>query len=282
VPVGWVAAWIIQFRVREFVSKPNPLGENLLLFMPLLLLPLLAIASERILLVFASLNLIVYGLLWLRDRRSFPALIRLLGAIAIFFGGQPTVWIVHVLPDATRPEWVFLSICLCFFWLIFRSRNPTVALFAALGLAGFSLGCAPDLSRYALQVAWVSLLVHSLRRDDQAHRGATTLRALAAMGWVLISCSWLSEPVQPARVLVDSAAGLLLLACLLQAVVFRNRKHLFVLICAGVVLSSEPAIISAKWLENESAGMVAVGGSFLVFALGSFAAFSKPKWWRSG
>jgi hypothetical protein len=281
VPVAWVAAWTIQFRFRDFVAKPNQLGENVLLSVPLLL-PLLAIDSERILLIFASLNLIGYGLLLLRERRSFPALIRLLGAIAIFSGGQPTGWIVHIVPEATRPEWVFLSIFLCFFWLIFRSRNPRVAVFAALGLAGFGFAFGPNFSRCAIQVALVSLLVHSLRWDDQAHRGATTLRAMAALGWVLISCSWLFEPVQLARLLVDSAAALLMLASLLQAMVFRNHKNLFVLICSGVVLLSEPIMISAKWLENESVGMVAIGGSFLLFALGSLAAFSKPKWWRSG
>jgi hypothetical protein len=57
---------------------------------------------------------------------------------------------------------------------------------------------------------------------------------------------------------------------------------LFVPICAGVVLLSEPTMISATWLENEPAGMVAIATSFLLFALGSVAAFSKPKWWRSG
>jgi hypothetical protein len=37
-----------------------------------------------------------------------------------------------------------------------------------------------------------------------------------------------------------------------------------------------------KWLGNESEGMVAIVASFLLFALGSVAALSKPKWWRSG
>jgi hypothetical protein len=261
--------------------KPNPVVENTLLFVPLSL-PLLAIDSEPILLIFAGLNLLIYGLLFIRQRRNFLALTRLLGAVAFFSGGQPAGWIVHFVPEATRPEWVFLSIFLCFFWLIFRSRNPRVAVFAALGLVGCSFVFAPNLSRCAIQLACVSLLVHSLRWDDQAHRGAATLRAMAAVGWVLISGSWLFEPVQPARLLVDSAAALLLLTSLLQAMVFRNHKNLFVLICAGVVLLSEPTMISAKWLESESVGMVAIAGSFLLFALGSVAAFSKPKWWHSG
>jgi len=179
-------------------------------------------------------------------------------------------------------ELVLLSIFVCFFWLIFRSRNPRVAVFAALALAGFSFGFAPNLSHCAIQAALVSLLAHSLRWDDQAHRGATMLRTVTGVLWILISCSWLFDPVQPARLLVDSAATLLLFIYLLRAIMFRNHKNLFIPICAGVVLLSEPTMISARWLEKESAGMVAIVASFLLFALGSVAAFSKPKWWRSG
>jgi hypothetical protein len=131
-------------------------------------------------------------------------------------------------------------------------------------------------------VALVSLLAQSFRWDDQAHRGATTLRAVTGTLWTLISCSWLLASDPPARLLVDSAAGLLLLTSLLNVLIFRNPKHWLVPLCAGVVLLSEPTVISARWLDNESAGMVAIIISFLLFALGSVAAFSKPKWWRSG
>jgi hypothetical protein len=281
VPAAWVTAWTIYLRITDFIAKPKPVVENILLFVPLSL-PLLAIDSERILLIFAGLNFIVYGRLFIRQDRNFPTLARLLGAVAIFSGGQPTEWVGHIIPGVTRAEWAFLSIFICFFWLIFRSRNPRVAMFAALGLAGFSFGFAPNLTHYAIQVALVTLLAHSLRWDDQAHRGATTLRAMTGALWMIISCSWLFEPVRPDRLLVYSAGALLLLICLLNVMIFRNHKNLFVPVCAGVVLLSEPTTISVRWLENESAGIVAIVASFLLFALGSVAAFSKPKWWRSG
>jgi len=280
-PVAWVTAWTIYLRIEDFMEKPNPAVETTLLFVPLSL-PLLAIDAERILLIFAGLNLLVYGLLFIRQRRNFLTLIRLLGAVAIFCGVQPTRWIDHVVPGVTRAEWVFLYIFICFFWQIFRSRNPPVAIFAALGLVGFSIGFAPNLIHCAIQVALVSSLAHSLRWDDQAHRGATALKAVTGVLWILISCSWLLESVQHARLLVDPAAALLLLIYLLNVWIFRTHKNLFVPICAGVVLLSEPTMISARWLENEPAGMVAITTSFLLFALGSVAAFSKPKWWRSG
>ena len=281
VPVGWVTAWTAYLRVTNFIKKPNRLADNILAFVTLSL-PLLATDSENILLFFASLNLVGYGFLFIRERRNSLTLARLLGAIAIFAGGQPVAWLDHIVPGVTRTEWVFLSIFVCFFWLIFRSRDPRVAIFTALGLVILSFEYAPALSRCAVQLALVSLLVHSLRWDDQVQRGATTLRFLTGVLWILISCSWLFEPVRPARLLVDSAAVLLLIVYLLHIMIFRSLKNLFVLICAGVVLLSEPAMISVRWLGNESAGIVAIVTSFLLFALGSVAAFSKPKWWRSG
>jgi hypothetical protein len=51
---------------------------------------------------------------------------------------------------------------------------------------------------------------------------------------------------------------------------------------AAVVLLSEPSVILARWLNGESAGMIAIVSSFLLFVLGSAVAFSKPKWWRTG
>jgi hypothetical protein len=280
-PVAWVTAWAFYLRIADFMVKPNCVVKEMLLFGPLLL-PLLAIDSERMLFIFAGLNLFAYGLIFIRHHRSFLALTRLLGAVAFFLGGQPIGWMIHIVPQATRSEWVFLSIFLCFFWLVFRSRDPRAMVFTAAGLVGFSCAYAPNLLHSAIQMAFVSSLGHSLRWDDRAHRGSTALRILMGVLWILISCAWLFAQIQPARLLVDSAAALLLLSSLPQVLLSRNHKNLLVLSCAGVVLLSEPTMRLAKWLANESGGMVAIAGSFLLFALGSAAAFSKPKWWRAG
>ena len=281
VPVAWVASWILYLRITDFAIAPGRRVINAVLSVPVLV-PLLAVGSERILFVFAGLNLAGFTVLFLRGQGRFGALVRLLGAVAIFLGGLPAGWSGHIVPGIARPEWVGISVFVCFFWLIFRSRDPRVALFAALGLLGFSLCFIPDFLRYAFQVALVSLLVHSLRWDDQACRGASVLRILACTLWLLVSCVWLVESTQSVRWLVDSAATLLLIAWLLRLVIFRNYRHWLVFVSATVVLLSEPALFVTLWLGNQSAGMEAIVASFLLFALGSVAAFSKPKWWRSG
>jgi len=206
----------------------------------------------------------------------------LLGAIAILCCSLPGPWIGHILPGVGRPEWAMFSVVACFFWLIFRFRDPRIAILGAMGIIGLGCSFAPGLSHYAVQMALVSLLAHSLRWNDQGHKGAAMLRFLGATLWVLISCSWLFSPDHPEGLLVDSAAGVLLGIYLLHATIFRCRKHLVVPISASLILLSKPTTILGSWLDRETPGMLAVVGSFVLFALGSIAAFSKPKWWPPG
>ena len=281
VPITWVMAWTAYVRITDFCTVPNRLAEQILLSVPLLL-PLLAIGSEHIFLLFAGLNLLIYTLLLIRNPRNFLALTQLLGALTIFSVGLPAPWISYILPEVGRPEWAMVSAAACFFVLIFRFRDPRVAILGTLGLIGLCCYFAPLISHYAVQAALVSLLVHSLRWDDQAHKGAMTLRFLAVTLWCLVSCSWLFNSDQSERLLIDSAAGALLTIYLLRALIYRRWNHRLLPTGATLVLLSEPATILGSWLDRETPGMLAVVGSFLLFALGSIAAFSKPKWWPPG
>jgi len=277
-PTLWVMAWTAYVRIADF-SRANRLIEEILLSVPLLL-PLLAIESGRMLLLFALFNLIIYGWFFIRKDRNFPALARLLGAVTILCGSLPMGWVGHIVPGMERSEWVLFSIFVCFFWLIFRSRNPRVAIFAALALAGFSSCFASSFFHYAVQVAFVSLMLHSLRWDDLSHKGAATLRFLAVVVWSSTSCAWLFDAVHPQLLLVGCTAGVFLAVYLLQAMISRRWQHRILPAGALFVLLSKPGVILGNWLNRETPGMLAVVGSFLLFALGSIAAFSKPKWWR--
>ena len=281
VPIAWVLAWTAYVRITDFITAPNRLIEQTVSLVPLLL-PLLAIGSKHIFLFFSGLNLLIYSLLLIRNAGNFLALTRLLGAITIFSVGLPAPWISYILPEVGRSEWAMVSAAVCFFGLIFRFRDPRIAILGTLALIGICCYFAPDVSRYAVQAALVSLLVHSLRWDDKTHKGAMTLRFLAVTLWCLLSCSWLVNSVQPERLLVNSAAGALLIIYLLRALIYRRWNHRLIPIGASLVLLLEPTTVLASWLNGETPGMLAVASSFLLFALGSIAAFSKPKWWPPG
>lgn len=280
VPIAWVTAWTAYVRIADFIPRPNRLAQQILSSVPLLL-PLLAIGSERIFLLFAALNLLIYALLLIRKDRNIFSLVRLLGAVTILWSNLPAPWVSYLLPEVGRPEWAMLSIVVCFYWLIFLSRNPRVSMFAALGLIGLSCFFAPQISACAVQVALGVLLLHSLRWDDRAHKGATTLRFLAVVIWGLFSWSMLFDSAHPQSLLPDFFASAFLVAYLLRAMIYRHWNHRILPIIASALLLSEPTTTLAGWLNRETPGILAIVGSFLLFALGSIAAFSKPKWWRS-
>jgi hypothetical protein len=275
VPIAWVMAWTAYVRLADFAKPTRPV-EQMMLSVPALL-PVLAFGVDRMVLLFAGFNLLIYGLLFFRGERNLPALVRLLGTAAIFCGGLPTGWINHIVPGIERPAWAFLSVFICFFWMIFRFRDPRVAIFSALALVVLCGGFAAGFFHWAVQVALVSLLAHSLRWDDPAHKGARALRFLASLIWCWVSCFWIFDPLQ--RLLVCCSAGILLAVYLVQAILMRRWKHRILPVSASLVLLSRPGLAFGSWLNRETPGMLALVGSFLLFGLGSLAAFTKPKWW---
>ena len=275
-PVAWVLSWTIYLRKKDFIQIPSELVEQTLLFVPLLL-PLLAVGNASLFPLFASLNFICYLVRFISNQRSRLALVQLLSAAAIPLGGLPAAWLGHVVPGTSRAEWIVGSTVLCFFWLIFLSRDPRVAMLAVISLVALCFSFANDFTRLTIQFGLVSLLTHSLRWEDSMHKGAAILRIVAGVLWVFLSISWLRESPHDARVLVYIAASLLLIAYSVYALVHYTWKPAVIPVFAIVVLASEPGSRAAGDLTNISPGFLAIGASFLLFALGSLAAFSKSK-----
>jgi len=276
-PAVWMMAWTMQWRLADFTGQPNPIRDQVFRF-GLLLLPLLAVDSKWILPLVAALNVMVYGLRFALKDRGRVALIQFLGAVAILLAGLPMAFIHQLTPGLARADWVLLALFGSWFWLIFLSRDPRVGAMAATALCGFCFYFAPEFFRYAVQGALVSLLAHSLRWEDHANRGASALRNLAGVVWLWLALDAWREPGQPARVVIDAGAVALLFGYFLHAWLGRAWQPKMVLVYAGMVLLSEPVLICSRALYQKSSGMVAIAGSFLLFALGSIAAFTKPRW----
>jgi hypothetical protein len=276
VPIAWVMSWTIYLRKKDFMQTPRALVEQTLLFNPLLL-PLLAVGNASLFLLFASLNFICYLVRFILNQGSRLALVQLLGAAAILLSGLPAAWLVHVVPGISRVEWIVGSTVLCFFWLIFLSRDPRLAMLAVISLVALCFFCATDFTQLTIQFGLVSLLAHSLRWEDRMHKGAALLRIVAGVLWVFLSISWLRESTPKARVPVYIAASVLLIAYGIYAAIHYTWKPWVIPVFAIMVLASEPGSQAAGDLTDISPGFLAIGASFLLFALGSLAAFSKNK-----
>ena len=276
VPLAWVASWTLFLRRNDFLCKPSNAVEQTLLFI-LLLVPLLAAGNQSLFPIFASLNLACYAMRFALKERGRIALIQLLSAVAILLGGLPVVWVDHAIPGISRAAWIAGCGVLCFFWLIFLSRDPRVALAAALGVLALCLCLAPGFARLAIQIGLVSILAHSLRWEDHVHRGAAILRFFAGALWIFLATSWLRESPHQARLPVYASASVLLIFYGVYALIYSDWKPWTVPIFAAVVLASEPGSRTAETLTDTSLGFLAIAASFLLFALGSFVAFSKSR-----
>jgi hypothetical protein len=275
-PLLWAASWAIFLRRNDFKPRLKPITEQVLLFIPLLL-PLLASGDQLILKVLTLLNVASFAarFIWIDRRRV--ALIQLLAALAVFFAGFQTSWLDHILRGSSRTVWVAACVVVCFFWLIFLSRDPRIALAGAIGLVAGCLFVAPEFVRFALHIGLVSLLVHSLRWEDFRFKGATVLRVSSGLLWAALAIFWLRESPHEARLPVYLEASVLSICYLAQAVISRRLKPWSVQLFAGTVLISQPGSHVAENLSEISPGFLAIAGSFLLFALGSFVAFSKTE-----
>lgn len=275
-PAAWVTAWTLYLRRKDFLRNPSAVAEQMLLFIPLLL-PLLAVGGKPALLVFAALNFMCYAAQWMLKNRNQLALIRFVGAAAILLGSLPTTWLSHATPGISQTRWLVVCIAICFFWLIFLSRDPRVALGGALALLAISIFIGHEFALLAFQIGLVSILVHSLRWEDCMHKGATIFRTLTGVLWVLLASSWVRESAYSVCLPAYIGAAILLICCGVRIALYRHWKPWTPAVFSIIVLISKPGSRVAQNLGDASPGFLAIGASFLLFALGSLVAFSKPK-----
>ncbi len=273
-PVAWVTAWTLYLRRMDFMLNLGPMAEQILLFIPLLL-PLLAAGGKPALLVFAALNFICYAALLAFRNRNLLSLIRLVGAAAILLGSLPVTWLHHAIPEMSQARWVVACLAICMFWLIFLSRDPRIALGAVLALLGISIFIIQGFTQLAFQIGLVSILIHSLRWEDHLQKGATTFRILTGVLWVFLASSWVREPTYEVCLPPYIGAAILLVYWATRMAIHREWKPWTPAVFSTIVLISKPGSRVAQNLSDAPSGFLAIGASFLLFALGSLVAFSK-------
>ena len=273
-PVTWTTAWVLYLRRRDWLRSPSMLVEQILLFIPLVL-PLLAVGGKPTWLVFAALNFIFFSVQLTLKNRNLLALIRFVGAVAILLGSLPIKWFHHVLPGMSQAHWVVTCLAGCFFWLIFLSRDPRIALGAVLALLMVCIFIIQGFTQLAFQIGLVAILIHSLRWEDHLQKGATAFRILTGIIWVFLASSWVREPAYEVCLPPYIGAAILLICCTLRMAVYREWKPWTPALFSTIVLASKPGSRFAQNLSDASPGFLAIGASFLLFALGSFVAFSK-------
>ncbi len=284
-PVLWMLAWTIYVRLSDFVPEPKAALRiiTLLLPLPVTLVSLEAVGSN-VFFALSALNVVAFGLVYWRQRDNRLALHLTLVSLAAAVAALPVEVVHPVVGQFDRSKFIGSAVVIYLIVCCGLSRHPKVAILGmfAAGFAGGMLrGYHNDTMHWALQAGLVYFLLHSLRWHDYEHEGATTVRTLAALIWILQTFVWVSGHQVP-FVFPIMAGGIVLAAYCFVGFVLRNWCPAMLPIAAALVMVSSPSVYAAMKLQTTPAGVIAIGASFLLFAIGTAVALTKHRWHHNG
>jgi hypothetical protein len=284
-PAIWVVAWVTYARTiiasshqafRYPIQKMEPF---------LLILPLAATfvacwpESSKAFFALTLLNIAIYPMLAWRHReyRLLPHLA--LFSVAALIAGLPETWGVNLVSNFTREKSIGIATAgYCLLWAV-RSSDPRIAILGALVSAMTALfagGGEENALHWAVQIALVFLLLHSLRWRDFEHTGTTMLRILASAFWLVHAVIWTHTTGRP---WMPCVLAVIVLAFYLVARVIRgNWSSRVIPLAASLVMLAGPTEIGGNKLQTIPTGVLAVIGSFLVFAIGTLTALTRHRW----
>lgn len=287
VPALWVLAWTAYRRLPEIFEWQSSMPRYALAIAALLV-PIAA-ASEtgtKIFFTLTALNAAVYAVIWLRERENRFPLHLLFASVVMLICGLPNEWLVgysfgHWHFTLHREMLVPAGIALYLMLYIAMSRNPKAGLFGGILAA---IGAGMVFSDYgitfhsAVQCGLVFLLLHSLRWEDAKHEGASAVRMVASVAWMLDTLAWVHAD---SVFWLPCIAGGAVLAAYVITQFLRGRWDMFILPAASILtVLSGPGNYLIGRLHSAPSGLLAVVGSFVLFALGTAVALTKHRWHR--
>jgi hypothetical protein len=280
VPALWMLAWTAYRRAPEIFQWQTRSPQSALAIAALL--TPLAAASEsgtKIFFTLTALNTAVYAVMCLRERENhFPRHL-LFASMMLMVCGVPNEWLVGAL---NRHLLIGIGAGIYLMLYIGLSRDPKTGM---LGSVLVALAVIIGFSRYngvfhwAVQSGLVFLLLHSLRWEDEKHQGARAVRNLAAVLWAAHAMIWAHADT---ALWMPCIPGALVLITYLVIQFLRGRWETFILPAASILtFLSGPGQYLITRLHSAPSGLLAVIGSFVLFALGTGAALTKHRWHRT-
>jgi hypothetical protein len=201
---------------------------------------------------------------------------------AALVAGFPESWGIHIVPNFSREKCIGVAVGgYCLFWAV-RSMDPRI------GIAGATISAVAALVagggnesdfHWAMQIGIVFLLLHSLRWRDIEHTGATILRILASALWMVHAVLWTHTTGRPWMPCLLAA---IVISIYIVARIVRGHWSARVIpLAASLVILAGPIEGGGSKLETIPTGVLAVIGSFFLFAVGTAAALTRHRWHRS-
>lgn len=278
-PSIWVLAWTTYRLVPDIFAWENKTARVAMVLAPIGITFLAASETGNdIFFGLTLLNTVIYAVLCFRKRDSFVWHL-LFASIVLLVCGLPGEWIWFLTPIMDRPQ--YIGACLAIYLMIYNvmSRDPKVGLLGAILVAlvvGVSFSRHDEAIHWAVQSGLGFLLLHSLGWADLEHQGARAVRLMAASIWVAHTVIWVRSG---AAMWEPCIPGGLVFASYLVTQLLRGGRGSLILPAASIlVVLSDPGNSLIGVLQCAPAGLLAVFGSFLLFALGTAAALTKHRW----
>jgi len=283
-PVLWVLAWTMVMRITDFVPAPSELLRRALLVLPLLAMFVSAFAAgSHVFFVLAILNFVGFVIVLWCERGNRLALQLAMISLASMISALPVEVVHPIVGGFDRMNLIGGAVLAYVAIAAALSRNPKLAIVGgiAAAVAGGLLreGHANNL-HWAAQAGLVYFLLHSLRWRDYEQQGAAAVRVVMASLWVLHSFMWARAGVAFAPLLLISVWVAGLWWC--RGLLFQIWRPLVIPITAGLVVLCHPINFVVIKTQTTPVGVLAVVGSFVLFALGTALALTKHRWHKAG
>jgi len=279
-PVLWVLAWTMVMRITDFVPAPSELLRRALLILPLLTIFVSAfVVGSHVFLVLAVLNFLGFAIALWRERGNWLALQLAMISFASIISALPVEVVHPVMGGFDRMNLVGGAVLAYLAIATALSRNPKLALVGAIAAAiaaGLMREGYTDNLHWAAEAGFVYFLLHSLRWRDYEHQGAAAVRVVMASLWVLHGFVWARAGGAFVPPLVIAALAVCVWGC--RGFLFQIWRPLAIPAAAALVALSHPMNFVLLKTQTAPVGVLAVIGSFVLFALGTAAALTKHRW----
>ena len=288
VPACWMLAWTAYRRAPEIFQWQTRTPQYALAIAALLI-PIAAGSESGTKVFFAltALNAVIYAAMSLSARDWPFARHLLLASVVMLVCGLPNEWLVirssagHWQITLHREMLIRVGIAVYLMFYIVRSRSPKTGM---LGSALVAIMVASVFHRdsaihLAVQSGLVFLLLHSLRWEDAKHEGARVVRIVTGVLWTVHAFVWVHTD---GMLWMPCIFGGLVLAVYLITEFLRGRWDMFILPAASILtVLSGPGNYLLGRAHAAPTGLLAVIGSFVLFAFGTAAALTKHRWHRN-
>ena len=280
-PGLWVVAWTVWLNLPQRTNPWLVAAKYTLEATPLLVALYACSQGLRPAFYFlAGLNVVAYAAICVIERENRVARHLLAGAVLMLIAGLPEAWLQLAVSGLTHGTCTAMEVAAYLVFCTALSADPRLALLGS-ALLGFGVasifGGSTSGVHWAFQSALAFVLLHSLRWNDAANQGAKLFRALSALIWVVESLLWMNAG--GGKFWMPWIAGSVVLT--VYIIVQLRRGHWaqpIVPAAAILVILSGPGNASAQIAYTMPTGLMAVGGSFLLFGLGTLAALTRNYW----